>query len=52
MNCQETQDLIHGNINGELDLVRNLEIERRLQACQTCSQVLRNQQALRSAITR
>lgn len=51
MSCHETQDLIHGYLDGELDLVRNLEIERHLQACQTCSQALRNQQALRSAIT-
>jgi anti-sigma factor RsiW len=50
VSCHETQDLIHGYLDGELDLVRNLEIERRLQDCQTCSRVLRNQQALRSAI--
>jgi anti-sigma factor RsiW len=51
VSCQETQNLIHGYIDGELDLVRNLEIERHLQACQTCSQAHRDQQALRSAIT-
>jgi anti-sigma factor RsiW len=50
VSCQETQDLIHGYIDGELDLVRNLEIERHLQACQTCSQAHRDQQALRSAV--
>jgi len=51
VSCQETQDLIHGYIDGELDLVRNLEIERHLQACQSCSQAHRDQQALRSTIT-
>ncbi|MFN7943869.1 MAG: anti-sigma factor [Blastocatellia bacterium] len=51
MSCQETQNLMHGYLDGELDLVRSLEFERHLQACQTCSHKLQNQQALRSAIT-
>jgi len=51
VSCQETRDLIHGYLDDELDLVRNLEIERHLQYCLTCSQVLRNQQESRSAIT-
>lgn len=51
MICQETQKLIHGYLDGELDLVRNLEFERHLQTCGECAQKLRTQQALRSAIT-
>src|SRR5262249_23006686 len=47
----ETQELIDAYLDGELDLMRNLKIERHLPACQTCAMMLRNQQALRSAIT-
>ena len=50
MSCQEAQDLLHGYLDGELDLVRSLEIEQHLQACRNCSQAYQNQQALRSAI--
>jgi len=50
LSCHETQDLIHGYLDGELDLVRNLAIEQHLQSCQACAQAYRNQQALRSAI--
>ena len=51
MSCQETQDLIHGYLDGELDLARSLEIERHLRDCQACSQAYQNYQALRSVIT-
>jgi anti-sigma factor RsiW len=51
VSCQETQDLIHGYFDGELDLVRTLEMERHLRDCQACSQAHQNYQALRSAIT-
>ncbi len=32
MSCRETQELLHGYIDGQLDLVRSLEMERRLHA--------------------
>src|SRR5262249_1596452 len=51
MICHETRDLIHAYLDGELDLVRSLEIERHLPACQACALTLRNHQALRSGIT-
>jgi len=51
MICQETQDLIHAYLDGELDLLRSLEVERHLQVCQPCAMGFRNHQALRSAIT-
>jgi len=51
MICHETQELIHAYLDGELDLVRNLEIERHLPACQACMLSLQNHRALRSAIT-
>jgi anti-sigma factor RsiW len=51
MGCQVTQDVMQGYLDGELDLIRNLEIERHLQDCQICSGVFQNHQVLRSAIT-
>ena len=50
MSCQEAQDLLDGYLDGELDLVRSLELEQHLQACGSCSQAYRNHQTLRSAI--
>ncbi len=50
MRCHETQNLIHGYLDGELDLVGNLDIEQHLQACGGCSQAYEAQQALRSAV--
>jgi len=51
MICHETRDLIHAYLDGELDLMRSLEIERHLPACQACALIFQNHQALRSAIT-
>ena len=50
MNCNEVQRLVDGYVDGELDLVRNLEIEKHLQECALCSQGYKNQQSLRDAI--
>ena len=50
MNCQDTQTLIHGYMDGELDLVRSMEFERHLQECPACEQLHKNQQSLRSAV--
>ena len=50
MNCRDTQNLLDGYFDGELDLIRNLEIERHLQACPVCTQIQQNNQALRLAI--
>ncbi len=50
MSCEEAQDLLHGYLDRELDLVRSLEMEQHLQACPSCSQAYQHQQALRSAI--
>jgi len=51
VSCREAQDLIHGYLDGELDLIRNLEIERHLQACPSCARAYQYQQGLRSALT-
>ena len=50
MNCQEISDLLHGFIDGELDLVTSLSVERHLGECPACAQICRNQQALRAAL--
>jgi anti-sigma factor RsiW len=50
VSCEEAQDLLHGYLDGELDLVRSLEIEHHLQDCRSCSRAYQHQQALRSAI--
>lgn len=50
MNDHVEQKRLHGYLDGELDLVRSLEIECHLQECQKCSREYRNLQALRSAI--
>ena len=36
MNCRDAVDLVHGYIDGELDLVKCLEIEQHLGACPAC----------------
>jgi anti-sigma factor RsiW len=48
--CQEVQDLFHGYVDGELDLVRTLDIERHLRDCSACAPVHAQLQALRSAL--
>lgn len=50
MGCNETQHLLDGYIDGELDLTRTLEIEQHLQTCAECSHAYNNQLALRTAI--
>jgi anti-sigma factor RsiW len=50
MNCKDAQSLIDGYLDGELDLVRNLEIDKHLQECALCSQGYKGHQSLRDAI--
>ena len=49
MGC-EMQDLIHAYVDGELDLVRSLEVEKHIQNCRACSITHQNLQSLRSAM--
>ena len=51
MNCRETQTLIHAYVDGELDLMKSLEIEQHLQECPACAQAHASLQAVRAAIT-
>lgn len=50
MNCKETRRLLHAYLDGELDLVRSMEIERHLDGCAGCLLAFRKQQSLRSQV--
>jgi anti-sigma factor RsiW len=47
--CDDNARLLHGYLDGELDLVTSLEIEEHLKSCADCSQELRSQQTLSKA---
>ncbi len=48
MTCQETGLLIHALADGELDLVKSIEIETHLQECRSCAPARENIHGLRS----
>jgi anti-sigma factor RsiW len=50
LSCKKTEELIHGYLDGELDLVRNLEFERHLRECDICARNYRSQTTLRSSL--
>lgn len=50
MSCDEAEVLMHGHLDGELDLVRNLDLEKHAQGCQHCAKLMQRQVALRSAV--
>jgi anti-sigma factor RsiW len=50
VNCEETRNLIHGYVDGELDLVRSLEIEQHLRECAACSEAHEGLQSLRASL--
>lgn len=50
MSCQQAQELIHGYLDGELDLLRTVEVEKHIHECEICENVYRNQTALRSSL--
>jgi len=52
MICREVEELIHAYSDGELDLVRSLEIERHFQDCPACSGLLERIRALRFAVSK
>lgn len=49
MVCDDNARLLHAYLDGELDLVRSLEIEEHLNSCAGCAQELRSQQTVRKA---
>jgi len=52
MSCPETQELLHGYVDGELDLVRSLEMERHFRECPACAIDYENLRGIRSAMSR
>src|SRR5262249_8462864 len=50
MRCNDTRELIGAYVDGELDLVRSLDIEGHLHECSVCSQEYESHQKLRRAI--
>ena len=50
MTCKEIENLLDAYVDGELDLVHNLEIEQHLPDCPACLQIYENQQALKKAL--
>jgi anti-sigma factor RsiW len=50
MNCNDTQDLLNGYADGELDLVNHLRVDEHLENCSSCRQINANQQTLKSAM--
>ena len=51
MNCREAQPLLNAYSDGELDLVRTLELEEHLHDCSVCGAQLETQKELSAAIT-
>ena len=50
MNCTEAKLLLHPYFDGELDLVRSLEIEKHMQGCTGCAAENNSLHSLRSAL--
>ena len=52
MNCLEAQRLVHAYADGELDIVRSVEMEAHMRECQSCARAHAAQLSLRSAVGR
>jgi anti-sigma factor RsiW len=50
MNCREFRLLLHALMDGELDLVRSLDVEQHLKTCTACAAENKNLMGLRSAL--
>ena len=50
MSCQEREHLIHGYLDGELDLAGSLEFEQHMHECEICARSYRNQTMVRSSL--
>jgi anti-sigma factor RsiW len=50
LNCREIRTLVHGYVDGELDLMKSLEIEEHLRECPECAQAHASLQTIRAAI--
>jgi anti-sigma factor RsiW len=50
MTCNDVRNLVHAFLDGELDLVRQLEIEDHLGVCPACQTVYESQRAMGAAL--
>jgi anti-sigma factor RsiW len=50
MNCAETSPLLHAYFDGELDLVRGLEVQQHINSCAACAAQNRSLPSLRTLI--
>jgi anti-sigma factor RsiW len=50
VDCSEIQELLDPYLDGELDLIRSLEVERHLAACSSCAAALGASQSLQMAL--
>jgi anti-sigma factor RsiW len=50
VNCNEVQRLIDAYVDGELDLVNSLAVERHVQDCANCRAIYKNRTAIRAAV--
>jgi anti-sigma factor RsiW len=50
VNCSDIADWLDACVDGELDPVHDVEVERHVQQCEQCSSALQEQRALREAI--
>ena len=50
MDCDETQDLLHGYLDDELDVVSSRALAQHLQACPACTQAYEAQRTLQAAL--
>jgi anti-sigma factor RsiW len=51
VNCNAARSLLHAFLDGELDVVRHLEVEHHVQECPACADECERQRTLRRAIT-
>jgi anti-sigma factor RsiW len=50
VDCDETQDLLHGYLDGELDVVSSRALAQHLEVCPACTQAYETQRTLRAAL--
>jgi len=50
LSYDETRDLIHGYLDGELDIVKSMEVEKHLRDCGNCTQSYQAIRSVRSAV--
>ena len=49
MNCDDARVLMHGHLDGELDLAADLEVQRHIEECPRCASEYAALRAMRDA---